>query len=45
MFTQVALTRAKTKHAIFNVLTTEQQEKWLAKMDKRKKNSKKGKRD
>ena len=44
-FTQMALTRAKTKHAIFNVLTTEQQEKWLTKMDKRKKNGKRGKRD
>ncbi len=33
---QIALTRAKTKHEIFNVLTTEQQEKWLALMEKRK---------
>ena len=35
-FAQMALTRAKTKHAIFNVLTTKQQEKWLKIMEKRK---------
>lgn len=35
-FAQRALTRAKTRHAIFNVLTTEQQEKWVKIMDKRK---------
>ena len=35
-FVQMALTRAKTKHAIFNVLTTEQQGKWLKTMEKRK---------
>lgn len=36
-FAQMALTRARTRHAIFNVLTTEQQEKWLQTMKKRKK--------
>ena len=36
-FGKMALSKAKTKHAIFNVLTTEQQEKWLKKMAKRKK--------
>lgn len=35
-FAQMALTRAKTKHAVFNILTTEQQEKWLQAMEKRK---------
>ncbi len=35
-FAKIALTRAKTKHAIFNVLTTEQQEKWLLVMEERK---------
>ena len=35
-FAQRALTRAKTKHGIFNVLTTEQQEKWLKIMENRK---------
>lgn len=35
-FAQMALTRAKTKHAVFNVLTTEQQEKWLKVMENRK---------
>lgn len=44
-FAQMALTRAKTKHAIFNVLTAEQQAKWISKMDKRKKDGKRGKRD
>ena len=39
-FAQMALTRAKTKHAIFNVLTTEQQEKWLKKKEKGKERSK-----
>lgn len=29
IFSQAALIRAKTKHAVFNVLTAEQQEKWL----------------
>lgn len=28
IFAQSALIRAKTKHAVFNVLTTEQQDKW-----------------
>jgi len=27
-FAEMALTRTKTKHAIFNILTTEQKEKW-----------------
>jgi Spy/CpxP family protein refolding chaperone len=27
--------RAKTKHAIFSILTVEQQEKWQSKMKKR----------
>lgn len=44
-FTQMGLTRAKMKHAIFNVLTTEQQEKWSAKMDERKKNGKRSNND
>jgi protein CpxP len=35
-FAQVALAKAKTKNALFNVLTTEQQEKWLSKMEGRK---------
>lgn len=35
-FAQRALTRAKTRHAIFNVLTAEQQEKWVKIMEKRK---------
>jgi Spy/CpxP family protein refolding chaperone len=38
-FAEMALTRTKTKHAIFNVLTTEQQDKWLNKMEKRKRGS------
>lgn len=29
VFAQIALVKAKTKHAFFNVLTAEQQEKWL----------------
>ena len=33
-FTALALARAKKKHAVFNVLTTEQQEKWLKIMKK-----------
>lgn len=36
IFSDMALNRAKTKHALFNVLTTEQQEKWQNKMKKRK---------
>ena len=35
-FTQLALTKAKTKHALFNVLTTAQQQKWLQKKTQRK---------
>jgi Spy/CpxP family protein refolding chaperone len=35
-FANLALSRAKTKHAMFNVLTTEQQEKWLKMKSKRK---------
>jgi protein CpxP len=35
-FAEMALTRAKTKNAVFNVLTTEQQEKWLEVMENRK---------
>jgi len=35
-FAEMALTRAKSKHAVFNVLTVEQQEKWLQTMEKRK---------
>jgi Spy/CpxP family protein refolding chaperone len=34
-FVEIALNRTKTKHAIFNVLTEEQQKKWLKKMKKR----------
>jgi Spy/CpxP family protein refolding chaperone len=41
-FAQVELARAKTKNALFNVLTTEQQAKWLSKMEKHK-GKKKGK--
>jgi len=36
IFAEMALTRAKTKHAVFNVLTSEQQEKWLKVMEERK---------
>jgi Spy/CpxP family protein refolding chaperone len=36
IFAQESLAKAKTKNAIFNVLTSEQQEKWLSKMEKRK---------
>lgn len=35
-FANMALTRAQTKHAIFNVLTKEQQAKWIALKDKRR---------
>lgn len=42
-FTQLALTRAKSKHAIFNILTTEQQDKWLKMIEHKKgKGDKKG---
>lgn len=43
-FAQMALTRAQTKHAIFNVLTTQQQEQWQAKMKQRKEKGKRGNR-
>ena len=39
-FAQSALIRAKAKHEVFNVLTTEQQEKWLKMAEHRKGNSK-----
>lgn len=39
-FLDLALARAKTKNAIFNVLTTEQQEKWSNLKEKRKEKSK-----
>lgn len=35
-FAQVELAKAKVKNAIFNVLTAEQQEIWLTKMENRK---------
>ncbi|OUR60746.1 hypothetical protein A9Q74_12320 [Colwellia sp. 39_35_sub15_T18] len=35
-FEQAGLAKAKTKHAIFNILTTEQQNKWSEIMAKRK---------
>lgn len=43
IFAQSALIRVKTKHAVFNVLTTEQQDKWLKIIEhkKGKKNAKK----
>ncbi len=40
-FEQMAIARAKTKHAMFKVLTTEQQEKWLKIMKKRKEKARK----
>jgi len=40
-FSDIALSRAKAKHAIFNVLTTEQQEKWLETVEKHKGRNKK----
>lgn len=40
-FKQLALIRVKGKHAIFNVLTTEQQEKWLKIIEHKKGHSKK----
>lgn len=33
-FAQASLAKAKTKHALFNVLTAEQQTKWLSKKEK-----------
>ncbi|MGL1956478.1 MAG: Spy/CpxP family protein refolding chaperone [Colwellia sp.] len=44
IFAQMALERAKTKNAIFNVLTTEQQALWQEFMANRKGNRKSGKR-
>ena len=41
IFKQLALIRVKDKHAIFNVLTTEQQEKWLKMIDHKKGQTKK----
>lgn len=41
-FAQIALTRVKSKHAIFNVLTEDQQRKWLKMMEHHKGNAKKG---
>ncbi|MBL4765393.1 MAG: Spy/CpxP family protein refolding chaperone [Colwellia sp.] len=41
VFAQVALIRAKTKHAVFNVLTAEQQLKWLKITKRRQKNANK----
>jgi protein CpxP len=35
-FSQASLAKAQTKNAIFNVLTAEQQVKWVSKMEKRK---------
>jgi len=40
-FSQIALMRAKTKHAVFNVLTAEQQGKWLKMIKHHKRNAKK----
>jgi len=36
-FTEAGLAKAKSKHAIFNILTAEQQEKWQQIMEKRTK--------
>ena len=41
-FAQLALTRVKIKHAIFNVLTEDQQSKWLKMMEHHKGRAKKG---
>ena len=41
IFAQLALIRAKAKHAVFNILTTEQQEKWLKMVEHKKGSSKK----
>ena len=41
-FAQVALTKVKIKHAIFNVLTEDQQIKWLKMMEHHKGNTNKG---
>lgn len=42
VFAQLALLKVKTKHAIFNVLTTDQQEKWLKIVRHHKGKAKKG---
>ncbi|TPH17751.1 Spy/CpxP family protein refolding chaperone [Litorilituus lipolyticus] len=39
---QAALAKAKTKHAIYNVLTAEQKAKWQTFMDKKQQRRKKG---
>lgn len=39
---KIALSKAKTKHAIFNVLTKEQQTKWLKILEKRNKKGRRG---
>lgn len=41
-FAQIALTKVKVKHAIFNVFTQEQQVKWLKMMEHHKGSAKKG---
>lgn len=41
IFKQLALIRVKDKHAVFNVLTTEQQEKWLKMIEHKKGQTKK----
>lgn len=41
VFAQIALIRVKNKHAVFNVLTEEQQEKWLKMTKYHKRNTKK----
>lgn len=41
IFAQSALIRVKTRHAVFNVLTTEQQEKWLKAAENHKGHDKK----
>jgi Spy/CpxP family protein refolding chaperone len=41
-FAQLALTKVKIKHAIFKVLTEEQQRKWLKMMEHHKGNTNKG---
>jgi len=41
-FAQVALTKVKIKHAIFNILTEEQQRKWLTMKEHHKGNTNKG---
>jgi len=41
IFAQIALIRVKNRHAVFNVLTEEQQEKWLKMTKHHKRNTKK----